>query len=100
MKPSRNSVRDGREFCEKMFKTITEKGADNKGIRHPSSVKAIKSIIQCSSEELFEVIEKFRITSRSFLTPRENIQLTDDSVIDLSHESLMRLWDRLRDMGR
>jgi WD40 repeat protein len=87
----------GREICEKTFKTITEKGADNKGIRHPSSVKGIKSIIQCTSEELFEVVEKFRITERSFITPRENIPLTDDSVIDLSHESLMRLWDRLKE---
>jgi WD40 repeat protein len=86
----------GKELCEKTFKTITEKGADNKGIRHPSSIKAIKSIIQCTSEELFEVIEKFRITERSFLTPRENIPLTDDSVIDVSHESLMRLWDKLK----
>jgi WD40 repeat protein len=90
------SVR-GREICEKTFKTITEKGADNKGIRHPSRVKAIKSIVQCTSDELFEVVEKFRIASRSFITPRENIPLTDDSVIDLSHESLMRLWDRLKE---
>jgi len=51
----------GKEICEKMFKTITEKGADNKGIRHPSSVTTIKSIIQCTSEELFEVVEKLPI---------------------------------------
>jgi WD40 repeat protein len=86
----------GREICEKVFKTITEKGADNKGIRHPSSVKTVKSIIQCTSDELFNVVGKFRITSRSFITPRENVPLSDDSVIDLSHESLMRLWDRLK----
>jgi WD40 repeat protein len=86
----------GKEICEKTFKTITEKGADNKGIRHPSSVKTVKSIVQCTSEELFQVVEKFRIASRSFITPRENIELTDDSIIDLSHESLMRLWDRLK----
>jgi len=87
----------GKEICEKMFKTITEKGTDNKGIRHPSSVTTLKSVIQCTSEELFEVVEKFRIPSRSFVTPRQDIPLTDDSIIDLSHESLMRLWDRLRD---
>ncbi len=87
----------GREICEKMFKTITERGADNKGIRHPLNIRAIKSIIHCTSEELFEVVEKFRIASRSFITPRENIRLTDDSVIDLSHESLMRLWHRLKE---
>jgi WD40 repeat protein len=87
----------GKEICEKLFKTITEKGTDNKGIRHPSSVSTIKSVIQCASEELFEVVEKFRIPSRSFLTPRQDIPLSDSSIIDLSHESLMRLWDRLRE---
>ncbi len=87
----------GKEICEKMFKTITEKGTDNKGIRHPSSVTTLKSVIQCSSEELFDVAEKFRIQSRSFITPRQEVPLSDDSIIDLSHESLMRLWDRLRE---
>ena len=66
----------GKEICEKMFKTITEKGVDNKGIRHPSSVSTIKSIVQCTSEELFEVVEKFRIPSRSFITPRQDIPLS------------------------
>jgi WD40 repeat protein len=87
----------GKEICEKMFKSITEKGADNKGIRHPSGVTTIKSVVQCTSEELFDVVEKFRIQSRSFLTPRQEVPLADDSIIDLSHESLMRLWDRLRE---
>jgi hypothetical protein len=86
----------GKEICEKIFRTITEKGADNKGIRHPSKVTAIRKIAGCSGEDLFEVVEKFRITSRSFITPRENVPLDDDSVIDVSHESLMRLWDRLK----
>jgi energy-coupling factor transporter ATP-binding protein EcfA2 len=90
------SVR-GREICEIMFKTITEKGSDNKGVRHPSSIKTIAKVALCSNEELFDVIEKFRITSRSFITPRQNIPLDADSIIDLSHESIMRLWDRLRE---
>jgi len=87
----------GKEICEKLFKTITEKGTDNKGLRHPSAVNTIKSVVQCASGELFEVIEKFRISSRSFLTPREGVPLGEESIIDVSHESLMRLWDRLRE---
>ena len=87
----------GKEICEMMFKTLTEKGSDNKGLRHPSSVPTMKSIAGCTSDELFEVVEKFRIPSRSFITPRQNVPLSDDSIIDLSHESLMRLWDRLRE---
>jgi hypothetical protein len=87
----------GKDICEKMFKTITEKGSDNKGLRHPSGIGTIKSVAGCTSEELFEVVEKFRIQSRSFITPRQNFPLNEDSIIDLSHESLMRLWDRLRE---
>ncbi|MDQ1332891.1 MAG: hypothetical protein QG576_926 [Bacteroidota bacterium] len=87
----------GKEICEKMFKSITEKGTDNKGVRHPSSFSTIKSVVQCTSDELFNVIEKFRIPSRSFITPRQDVALNEDSIIDLSHESLMRLWDRLKE---
>jgi len=86
----------GRLICERMFRTITEKGPDNKGMRHPSSVKTIRSIVHCSADELFVVVDKFRIPSRSFITPRMDLELSDDAIIDLSHESLMRLWDRLR----
>jgi hypothetical protein len=87
----------GKEICEIMFKTITEKGSDNKGLRHPSGVRTLTSIAGCTSNELFEVVEKFRTPARSFITPRQNVPLNDDSIIDLSHESLMRLWDRLRE---
>ena len=69
------------------------------GPRGRRARKTIKSIAGCTSEELFEVVEKFRIPSRSFITPRQNVPLTDDSIIDLSHESLMRLWDRVKGMG-
>ncbi len=87
----------GKEICGMMFRTITEKGSNNKGTRHPTRVTTIKSIAGCSSEELFEVVEKFRIASRSFITPGENVLLNDESIIDLSYESLMSMWDRLHE---
>jgi hypothetical protein len=86
----------GRAVCEIMFRTITEKGSDNRGVRHPTDVSTISAIAKCSYEEVFEVADRFRIPSRSFITPRSNTELTKESVIDISHESLMRLWDRLR----
>ncbi|MFN8239233.1 MAG: hypothetical protein U0X39_00540 [Bacteroidales bacterium] len=86
----------GKLICEKMFKIITEKGTDNKGVRNPTSVRLIRTIIGCTADDLYGVIDSFRVTSRSFLTPRENVPMNDESVIDVSHESLMRLWNRLR----
>ncbi len=87
---------DAKKICEKLFKIITGKGSDNKGIRYPSNVKTIRSAAVCTHDELIEVIDKFRNPSLSVLTPYYNVPLGDNSIIDLSHESLIWLWDRLK----
>lgn len=87
---------EGKEICEKLFKMITGKSFDNRGVRRPATIMTIRSAIHCTKEQLTGIIDKFRDPSVSFITPRHNIQLNDDSVIDLSHESLIHLWDRLK----
>lgn len=86
----------GKEICSSMFKTITRKSSDGKGLRKPSDIETIKSIAGCTQEELFDVIEKFRISQQSFITPAENVILDSTSVIDIQNECLIRLWDRLK----
>ena len=86
----------GKEICSSLFKTITRKSSDDKGLRKPSDIETIKSIAGCSQEELFEVIEKFRNSQQSFLTPAENVHLNSTSVIDIQNECIIRLWDRLK----
>lgn len=87
---------EGQLICKILFKSLTLKGADNKGIRHPASIKAIAEIAQAADQKVTEVVEKFRAKGRSFLTPSEGIVIDSDSVIDISHESLMRIWDKLK----
>ena len=41
------------------------------------------------------MIDRFRVPGRSFLMPPADVELDDRSIIDLSHESLMRVWTRL-----
>ena len=86
----------GKRVCESMFKTLTEKGTDNRGIRHPTRVEVLASISKSEIEEVIEVAEKFRVTGRSFLAPAPQVTLDKDAVIDLSHESLMRIWNKLK----
>ena len=86
----------GKSICESLFRTITEKGPDNKGVRRPTKLGTIASIAGCSQQELIDVIDVFRSSGRSFITPAEGVELNSESVIDISHESLMRIWDRLR----
>ena len=86
---------EGKQICESIFKRLSEKGADNRGIRHPTSVKSISAIAVTEIEKILEVVEKFRAAGRSFLVPAAPADLDKNSIIDLSHESLMRVWDRL-----
>jgi WD40 repeat protein/energy-coupling factor transporter ATP-binding protein EcfA2 len=87
---------EGKRICESLFKTLTEKGADNRGIRHPTRVEVIAEIAKSTPQKVIKVIDRFRAPGRSFLAPSFEIPLNAESVIDLSHESLMRIWNRLR----
>ena len=49
-----------------------------------------------TSAEVIAVIEVFRAPGRSFLMPPHGVALSGDSVIDISHESLIRQWGQLR----
>jgi hypothetical protein len=85
-----------RALAEKIFKSLTEKGPDNREIRRPTRVSEIAAIAESSPEEVIAVIEPFRQTGRSFLMPPASVPLTADSLVDISHESLIRGWERLR----
>lgn len=87
---------DQRDICAILFKTITEKRGENFGIRRPTLLGEIAAIADASVEEVAEIIEKFREPGRSLLMPPVGKELTADSMIDISHESLMRIWVRLK----
>src|SRR5262249_12898180 len=82
--------------AEKLFKALTEKGADNREIRRPITLAQICAITAASPDEAAAVINTFRQTGRSFLMPPENVALGPESLIDISHESLIRGWQRLK----
>jgi WD40 repeat protein len=85
----------GREICKKLFRSLTEKSDDGRGTRRPTIVKEICEYAEIDIEEIKKVIDVFRIEGRSFLMPPIGIELKEETVIDISHESLMRVWERL-----
>lgn len=85
-----------RRACEKLFKTLTEKGADNRGIRRPTRMERLQAISGCDIQTVRLVLDQFRQAGVTFLMPGSEQELTDRTVIDLSHESLMRGWSRLK----
>ncbi len=87
---------EGKWICEVLFKTITEKGADNRGVRRPTRLESLATIANVKPEAVIKVVDRFRQPGRSFVTPAHGTPLNGDSIIDLSHESLMRIWNRLK----
>jgi WD40 repeat protein/energy-coupling factor transporter ATP-binding protein EcfA2 len=83
-------------ICEILFKAITEKRGENFGIRRPTRLGEIASIADVSENDVAAVIDKFREPGRSLVTPAHGVPLTAKSMIDISHESLMRIWVRLK----
>jgi len=84
-----------KEIAEVMFKSITEKSDDNKGMRRPCKLSLIAELANASEQEVEEVIEHFRKPGRSFLMPVYTTPLNSDSMIELSHESFLRIWTKL-----
>jgi len=84
-----------RELAAFLFKTITVKGPDNRGIRRPSSVSLVAAIANSSEKEIIEVANVFRKLGRGFIMPPDGVNLDKNSMLDISHESLMRVWERL-----
>ena len=86
-----------RQIAEKLFKSLTERGEDNREIRRPVTLGEICAVAEASAAEVRTIIETFRLPSRSFLMPPAGTALEAGSLIDISHESLIRCWRRLRE---
>ena len=85
-----------RQICEKLFKALTDKATDPRGVRRPTRLDTLCALAEATPDEITQVIDVFRKPSRSFLMPPADETLDAKTVIDISHESLMRVWERLK----
>jgi len=83
------------KITEHLFKAITDTFSDPRGTRRPTSVANLMAITGASERQLAEVVDIFRKPGRSFLMPPATVGLAPSTIIDISHESLMRCWTRL-----
>lgn len=84
------------DIAEKLFKCLTEKGASNRETRRPTELKDICAITEREIKEVVGVIDVFRQEDRSFLIPPARKSLKEETSIDISHESLIRNWTKLK----
>ncbi|MDT7835696.1 nSTAND1 domain-containing NTPase [Aquabacterium sp. OR-4] len=85
---------------ERVFRALTERVGDGTEVRRPLPYAQLLAIAGDGSEAgqaaVREVVERYRRADTAFLLPGAEISLDDAPVIDISHESLIRLWKQLR----
>jgi WD40 repeat protein/energy-coupling factor transporter ATP-binding protein EcfA2 len=93
-----NELKDpqSKHIAEKLFKALTDFGENNKGTRRPTQLSEICILADAKEKKVIKVIDSFRETGRAFLMPPYDVALNADSTVDISHESIMRVWVRLR----
>jgi len=86
----------GRELAARLFRCLTERVAGPRELRRPTALTTLQAITGAGVETLTRVIDVFRTPGRSFLMPPNGVALAPHTEIDISHESLIRQWKRLR----
>jgi tetratricopeptide (TPR) repeat protein len=82
-----------------LFQALTDLDSDEKGGRRPTELKNIYAIAECinaNKDEVNRVVNHFRQQDTSFIMPPISTLLYPDLMLDISHESLMRNWDKLK----
>jgi hypothetical protein len=84
-------------IAQAMFRSLCERGADYREIRRPTRLADLCEIANTDIESITRVIDAFRTGGRTFIMPGWPAKLDAETVIDISHESLIRQWQMLRD---
>lgn len=98
-----------------IFQCLTERVSGNRDSRRPVSFEKLVEVISNNQpphlfrtnepltstldyrHDISEVVDIFRSEDCNFLTPAQPGLLTSNTMVDITHESLIRQWKRLRE---
>jgi energy-coupling factor transporter ATP-binding protein EcfA2 len=80
---------------ERLFRALTDINSEGQAIRRPQSFQELVALSEVPADDLRRVLDAFRAEGVSLLTPYFPAAIKDKTVIDISHEALIRCWDRI-----
>ena len=85
--------------AEFIFRALTRKDSESRAIRCPQRFWRLARLSGVSWEETVAIVDGFRREGVSFLTPYAEMgeEIEGETVIDISHEALIRAWPRMSD---
>jgi Leucine-rich repeat (LRR) protein len=89
-----------RHIAEMLFRALSGGATDRRDTRRFVSVRKVAAIAQVTPKEVIEVADIFRAPGCDFITAIAGEgfsgKLQPETELDISHESLIRHWDRLK----
>ena len=83
--------------AQSLFRGLCERGADYRETRRPNTLADLCEVAGVDVPLMTQVIDAFRRDGRTFIMPGWPAPLQPETMIDISHESLIRQWQMLRD---
>jgi formylglycine-generating enzyme required for sulfatase activity/energy-coupling factor transporter ATP-binding protein EcfA2 len=79
-----------------LFQSLTTRDASQRDVRRPTPAGIVAEVAEVPLDRVLGVVQAFRHPDCCFLTPPVPVTLAAGTWLDISHESLLRQWQRLR----
>jgi hypothetical protein len=80
---------------ERVFRGLVTGTTVATALRRPCRFAELLALCEAPRDEAAAVVETFRAHGCNFLMPPPEVELADDTIVDISHESLIRQWSSL-----
>jgi hypothetical protein len=84
------------EASARIFKCLTDTDASQRRLRRPAAMSELIAATSLHRPEVEDILARFYTAGRNFVYLSPGAE-PDDPRVDISHESLIRQWKRLRD---
>ncbi|UFS68999.1 hypothetical protein LPW11_13965 [Geomonas sp. RF6] len=91
------SLAELQPVAEKVFRALTERVSEGIEVRRPLNFDHLCRVTGALPSQVAQIVDRFRQPDTAFLMPHQEVSLESNPVIDISHESLIRQWQRLRE---
>src|SRR5262249_50966581 len=89
-----------RPIVEKVFRALRAGSTAAEAVRRPTRFGELISICEGEEAGVRAVVDAYRASGCNFLRPELEVPLKADTLVDISHESLIRQWVKLRQWAR
>ena len=90
-----DALGDDAPVVEIVFRALVAGVSLANAVRRPIRLGDLTRVAGDRRDAVIRVVNAFRTPDCNFLTPAADVSLRDDTVIDISHESLIRQWSQL-----